>query len=108
MIGKRRKKMLNTKTGIYEEKAVISLEGKLDTLTSPELEQAITEVIPQTNELILDLEGLEYTSSAGLRVILSTYKRMNAKNGILRVRNVNPVVMELFEMTELAPILNIE
>jgi anti-anti-sigma factor len=108
MIGKRRKKMLNTKTGIYEEKAVISLEGKLDTLTSPELEQVITEVIPQTNELILDLEGLEYTSSAGLRVILSTYKRMNAKNGILRVRNVNPVVMELFEMTELAPILNIE
>ncbi|MBQ5956824.1 MAG: STAS domain-containing protein [Clostridia bacterium] len=100
--------MLNTKTGIYEEKAVISLEGKLDTLTSPELEQVITEVIPQTNELILDLEGLEYTSSAGLRVILSTYKRMNAKNGILRVRNVNPVVMELFEMTELAPILNIE
>lgn len=108
MIGKRRKKMLNTKTGIYEEKTVISLEGKLDTLTSPELEQVITEVIPQTNELILDLEGLEYTSSAGLRVILSTYKRMNAKNGILRVRNVNPVVMELFEMTELAPILNIE
>ncbi len=108
MIGIRRKKMLNTKTGIYEEKAVISLEGKLDTLTSPELEQVITEVIPQTNELILDLEGLEYTSSAGLRVILSTYKRMNAKNGILRVRNVNPVVMELFEMTELAPILNIE
>ncbi|MBR0438407.1 MAG: STAS domain-containing protein [Clostridia bacterium] len=108
MIGKRRKKLLNTKTGIYEEKAVISLEGKLDTLTSPELEQVITEVIPQTNELILDLEGLEYTSSAGLRVILSTYKRMNAKNGILRVRNVNPVVMELFEMTELAPILNIE
>ena len=108
MIGKRRKKMLNTKTGIYEEKAVISLEGKLDTLTSPEPEQVITEVIPQTNELILDLEGLEYTSSAGLRVILSTYKRMNAKNGILRVRNVNPVVMELFEMTELAPILNIE
>lgn len=108
MIGKRRKKLLNTKTGIYEEKAVISLEGKLNTLTSPELEQVITEVIPQTNELILDLEGLEYTSSAGLRVILSTYKRMNAKNGILRVRNVNPVVMELFEMTELAPILNIE
>ena len=100
--------MLNTKTGIYEKNAVITLEGKLDTLTSPDLEKVITEVIPQTDELILDLEGLEYTSSAGLRVILSTYKRMNAKNGILRVRNVNPVVMELFEMTELAPILNIE
>ena len=74
----------------------LELEGRLDTTTAPELER-----------LVLDMEGLAYLSSAGLRVILAAQKQMN-RQGTMTVRNVCGTIMEVFEVTGFTDILTIE
>ena len=85
----------------------IELVGRLDTTTAPALDKTINEDIADTKNLVLDIKGLEYISSAGLRVILSAQKRMQ-KIGSMKVVNVCEAVMEVFEMTGFADILVIE
>ena len=89
------------------EEATIEVAGRLDTTTAPSLDKAINEDIKDAKELILDLKGLEYISSAGLRVLLSAQKKMQ-KIGSMKVKNVCEEVMEVFEMTGFADILVIE
>ena len=89
------------------EAIAIEVTGRLDTLTAPALEKTINEEIGDARNLILDIEGVSYISSAGLRVLLSTQKKMQ-KIGSLKVKNVCPEVMEVFEMTGFADILDIE
>lgn len=84
-----------------------ALEGRLDTNTAPELEAAIKGSIDGAEELIIDMEALDYLSSAGLRVLLGTQKIMN-KQGSMRVTHVNDTIMEIFEVTGFADILTIE
>ena len=86
---------------------VVELEGRLDTVTAPELEAELKGAIEGVTELILDLAGLEYVSSAGLRVLLSLHRQMAAR-GKMPVKNVNTGVVEVFEMTGFATILSIE
>ena len=85
--------------------AVIELGGRLDTTTAPVLDKTICEDISENSNLTLDLKGLEYISSAGLRVLLSAQKRMK-KNGSMKLMNVCEEVMDVFEMTGFADILN--
>ena len=85
----------------------LKIEGRLDTTTAPVLEQTIQEEADAVKDLILDMEKLNYISSAGLRVLLATQKKMN-KIGTLRLINVCDAVMEVFEMTGFADILVIE
>lgn len=85
----------------------ISLEGRLDTTTAPELEAVIRDSLDNVTELILDLSALDYLSSAGLRVLLSAQKQMNRK-GKMVVRHVCETVMEVFNMTGFSDILTIE
>ena len=85
--------------------AVIELGGRLDTTTAPVLDKTICEDISENTNLTLDLKGLEYISSAGLRVLLSAQKRMK-KNGSMKLMNVCEEVMDVFEMTGFADILN--
>ena len=85
----------------------IELCGRLDTTTAPALDKTINEDLGDTKHLILDLKGLEYISSAGLRVFLGAQKKMQ-KIGSMKVTNVCEVVMEVFEMTGFADILVIE
>ena len=89
------------------EKTVIELVGRLDTTTAPALDKTITEDIGDTKTLVLDAKGLEYISSAGLRVLLGAQKKMQ-KIGSMTVTNVCEAVMEVFEMTGFADILTIE
>ena len=86
---------------------VIELVGRLDTTTAPALDKTINEDVRETKNLILDVKGLEYISSAGLRVLLSAQKKMQ-KVGSMKVTNVREEVMEVFEMTGFADILTIE
>lgn len=86
--------------------AVIELSGRLDTSTAPVLDKTINENIPESADLTLDLKGLEYISSAGLRVLLSAQKRMK-KGGSMKLRNVCEEVMDVLEMTGFADILEI-
>ena len=89
------------------EEVTVEIIGRLDTTTAPSLDKVLNEDIENAKNLILDLKGLEYVSSAGLRVILSAQKKMQ-KLGSMKVINVCEVVMEVFEMTGFADILNIE
>ena len=89
------------------EETTIEIVGRLDTITAPALDKTIGEDIGDTKNLVLDLKGLEYISSAGLRVLLSAQKKMQ-KLGSMKVVNVCEDVMEVFEMTGFADILVIE
>ena len=83
---------------------IIEIVGRLDTITAPALDKTINEDIADTKNLVLDLKGLEYISSAGLRVLLSAQKKMQ-KVGSMKVMNVCQEVMDVFEMTGFADIL---
>ena len=85
----------------------IALEGRLDTMTAPELEAELNSSLKDAESLTLDFSKLEYISSAGLRVLLSAHKAMSSKGG-MKVTNVNEIVQEVFEVTGFADILTIE
>lgn len=84
----------------------ISLEGRLDTTTAPELEAVVDTALAGVNTLVMDLEHLEYVSSAGLRVFLKTQKLMNSQ-GTMKITHVNETIMEVFEITGFVDILTI-
>ena len=84
----------------------IALEGRLDTMTSPDLEAELKESMNDAESLTIDFGKLDYISSAGLRVLLSAHKAMSAKGG-LKIINVNEVVREVFDVTGFSDILNI-
>ena len=90
-----------------ENETIIEIVGRLDTITAPALDKTINEDIGDAKNLVLDVKGMEYISSAGLRVILSVQKKMQ-KIGSMKVINVCEEVMEVFEMTGFADILVIE
>ena len=85
----------------------LTLAGRLDTATAPELETELDACAGVVKDLVLDLKDLEYTSSAGLRVILKAQKMMN-KQGSMKLIHVNEDVMEVFDITGFLDILNIE
>jgi len=85
----------------------VALEGRLDTVTAPELEASLREDLDKIDSLVLDFSKLEYISSAGLRVLLSAHKSMAGKGG-MKVKNVNEIVNEVFEVTGFSDILTIE
>ncbi len=88
------------------EKLNVAVVGRLDTSTAPELEKELSS-LAGIKELTLDFTGLEYVSSAGLRVLLASQKTMNAQ-GKMVIKNVNETIMEVFEITGFADILTIE
>ena len=85
----------------------IALEGRLDTVTSPELEQEFKNSLDAAESLTLDFAKLDYISSAGLRVLLSAHKTMSKKGG-MKITNVNEIVREVFDVTGFTDILTIE
>ena len=89
------------------QETIIEIVGRLDTITAPALDKTINEDIGDAKNLVLDVKGMEYISSAGLRVLLSAQKKMQ-KIGSMKVVGVCEAVMEVFEMTGFADILVIE
>lgn len=83
---------------------ILKIEGRLDTATAPELEKAINDEGDALKTLVLDFKGIDYISSAGLRVLLTAQKKMNAQ-GSMELINVSEAVMDIFEMTGFADIL---
>ncbi len=86
---------------------IISLEGRLDTITAPELEKELNASLNGIQALSFDFDKLEYISSAGLRVLLAAQKCMN-KQGTMVVKNVNETISEIFEVTGFNDILTIQ
>lgn len=85
----------------------MAIEGRLDTITAPALEEEMKNSISGIEMLVLDFSKLEYISSAGLRVLLGAQKVMN-KQGEMVIRNVNETISEIFDITGFADILTIE
>ena len=99
--------MLNISKEMENTRLTFSLEGKLDSVTSNDLESEIMNSLEGVEELVVDCEKLEYVSSAGLRVLLAALKLMN-KQGTMKVTNVCDEIMSIFEMTGFSEILTIE
>ena len=99
--------MLSIDKTIENGAALFSLGGRLDTTTAPQLESELKTALAGVSELTFDLGKLEYISSAGLRVLLSTQKTMN-KQGTMKVTHANEMILEIFEVTGFADILTIE
>ena len=85
----------------------LTIAGRLDTTTAPQLEAEFKQNIGGVEKLILDFAALEYLSSAGLRVLLAAQKVMN-KQGEMVVRNINETISEIFEVTGFSDVLTIE
>ena len=85
----------------------LALEGRLDTMTAPQLDAVLKEALPGVEALTFDLGKLNYISSAGLRVLLSAQKAMN-QQGAMKVKNANEMILEIFEVTGFCDILTIE
>ncbi len=98
--------MLNINVKSEGEKLTVKLEGRLDTTTSPELESELRMNLDGIKELVFDFNGLEYLSSAGLRVLLNAQKTMN-QQGEMKVTGVSDAVKEIFDVTGFSDILTV-
>ena len=99
--------MLNIIKNVNGNELKFILEGRLDTTTAPQLEEALNSALTGVTTLKFDLEKLDYISSAGLRVLLSSQKTMN-KQGSMLISNVSPEVKEILDVTGFSDILTIE
>ena len=90
-----------------ENALTVALEGRLDTMTAPELETTLKTALEGVEELTFDFEKLDYISSAGLRVLLAAQKTMN-RQGSMKVIHANEIILEIFEVTGFSDILTIE
>lgn len=98
---------MEIKKTIEGKTLTLEIDGRLDTLTSPTLQNEINSSIEGIENLVLDFKKLVYISSAGLRVVLSAQKEMNVR-GSMVVKNCSQEVMEIFEMTGFSEILNLK
>lgn len=98
---------MEIKKTVNGEEANIALVGRLDTVTAPDLEAEITGLGAAVKSLVLDFAELEYLSSAGLRVLLNAQKTIG-KVGKMVIKNVNDIIMDVFDMTGFSSILTIE
>ncbi len=99
--------MLDIQSSFDGTRLTIALTGVLDTQRAPELNQTIQEHIGEAEEVNFDFAGLEYLTSAGLRVLLVAQQQMDDRNGRMTFRNVSEEIMELFEMTGFTDVLTI-
>lgn len=88
-------------------KLILKLAGRLETSTAPKLQEVVEKELDDIMDLQIDMEQLEYVSSAGLRVLLTASRKMKAKQGSMSVCHVGEDVMEVFEITGFNDILNI-
>ena len=99
--------MLNITKTMDGSALTMVLEGRLDTTTAPQLESELKAALDQADTLVLDFEKLEYISSAGLRVLLTTHKKMLSAGGTLTIANAVPAVREVFDITGFSDILTL-
>lgn len=94
---------------ISNQNVIITLKGRLDTMTAPQLDDEAKNInFDELETVTLNLKDLEYISSSGLRVILALYKNLKSKGGNLKIVNVSNTIMELFSMTGMSDYLDIE
>ena len=98
---------MTIKKNLVGTKLTAEISGRLDTATTPEAEAIIKDGLDKVTELILDCKQVDYISSSGLRLLLSLQKQMNVQ-GLMKIRNINETVSEIFEVTGFSDILTVE
>lgn len=101
-------KIMNIDKTYNNKELTLTAEGQVDSITSKELENAIAEELGNFDSMIIDFTDLNYISSAGLRVLISTQKKLQADNIPLVIKNVNDPINEIFRMSGFDKILTIE
>ena len=99
---------MEIKKNLDGSKLTVALSGRLDTTTAPEFEKELKSSLTDISDLTLDFNGLEYISSAGLRVLLSAQKTINSAQGSMKIVGANDIVKEIFDVTGFSDILTIE
>lgn len=100
---------MEIKIGKDDNKTIVSLKGRLDTITSGDLEREMTPLLAEAGtDLILECKDLEYVSSTGLRIILMVHKKLTAGGGSFVLRHVAPSIRSVFDMTGFTSLLTIE
>lgn len=99
---------MNVIKNYNDKELTLSVEGRIDTLTSQDLEKEINAEMGNFNSLILDFSDLEYISSAGLRLLIATQKKLKADDIPMVIRNVKDAVSEIFRMSGFNKILDLE
>lgn len=100
---------MDIRQAITQDTAVLTLSGRLDTNTSPELERVIADLFQKgVKRMEMDIQELGYISSAGLRVLLSTHKKCTQTGGHLTILNAGEMAVELFEMTGFSSVLDLQ
>ena len=99
--------MLNIEKSIDNGRVTLALEGRLDTVTAPDLENELKKSMEGATKLVLDFSALDYISSAGLRVLLYAEKQMS-RQGEMKVTGVNSTIMEILDVTGFSDILTVE
>ena len=99
---------LNLTTKKEGSALTVALEGELNTTTAPELKDLLDKSIPETDALSLDFAACDFVSSAGLRVLLNTFKSMKAKNGAMELTNVGPSFKEVLNITGLDAVFDVK
>ncbi len=101
--------MLNIERKMDDNALFMTLEGKIDTLTAPDLEAEIEPLLGELTSLTLDFEKVDYISSAGLRVLLATQQAMEERSlGAIRIIHANEAIRDIFDITGFAGILSLE
>ncbi|MBQ6638831.1 MAG: STAS domain-containing protein [Lachnospiraceae bacterium] len=98
---------MELKTEKNETALTIGLSGELNAITAPEVETQLTELLPGIQDLTLDFTNCDYVSSSGIRVLLSTQKKMKAAHGAMHLTNVGKCVMDIFVNTMLDSVFDI-
>jgi len=98
---------MEIKKATTAEGAELTLTGRLDTLTSTNLQTALSEALQSSGTVVLDFAGVDYVSSAGLRVLLQGQKIAQGSDRSMKIKNVSSEVMEVFDMTGFSGILTI-
>ena len=99
--------MLTIEKKTEDDKVTITLDGRLDVSTAPQLAETLQKSLDRTTELVFDLEKLEYISSAGLRILMTAQKAMMACGGKMTVAHPNPTVQSVFDITGMSSIFTI-
>ena len=100
--------MLNIEQSKNGDELTVKLEGKITSKTAQELESAVMDKLDGLGTLVFDLEKLEYLTSAGLRVLLDAQQRMEDADAVMKLKNVNDPVMDVFKATGFIEFLTIE
>lgn len=99
---------MNIEKKYNEKELTIEVADRIDTVTAPDFENEIADEMGNFDSLIIDFSNLEYISSAGLRVLISTQKKLNSENIPMVIKNVNDTINEIFRMSGFNKILKIE